>query len=57
MSPSTTLLLAFEPRSTEVRAVLLAQLQEDFPQMQQIPSSTWASVLECSHVEMYAMRL
>lgn len=54
MSARTVLLLAFEPRASEVREALLRELSQQFGVVESIPSSAWEGVLGgCDHIELY----
>lgn len=54
MGTRSVLLLAFEPRASEVREALLKELSEQFGIVESVPSSTWEAVVGgCDHIELY----
>lgn len=57
MNDSTELLLAFEPRASEVREGLLGELSERLGDVKAVPPATWADVISgCDHIELYRAR-
>jgi hypothetical protein len=54
MHPGSEFLLAQEPRASEVRSVMLRELQRWFAGVEVIPSSAWScSIRGCDHIEFF----
>eukprot|EP00892_Ulva_mutabilis_P009414 jgi/Ulvmu1/6845/UM031_0050.1 len=54
MNSETVLLLAFEPRASEVRAALLKEISEQLGNVKAVPTSAWGTVVGgCDHIELY----